>query len=393
MTFNVRNFLRQIPVKTLKSYFESKNAEVPAEWWTHKEPKLAVELAEYLVSGKGEESESILADFVRVQPMASERGRTALLSAAARRSDIVDCFGMLGNDEERALWMLMTHPDLFREGEELRFFDYYSEGSRGRHYKTAPNLTVSRDDADVAALKADICQFHRRRDCSGLSCNIEFAERRRDNTIQVAIYVQGLPNNGMEFVDGKHVRRVSNPSLEAAIVYDPSSGTTTTVARGGKDVHEAIREAFARKLLKIDPKFDLVRKRSFLLDSLKAPQALPPDAALGVRAVRVRRLKLAPPGMNSGILTVEAPAGMPGMSVYDLGNSWFAERSGVYRKFTVVHAMISMHFNAEPDAKKAKTLNIELTRPNSSNLKDLPDADRKIAEAHIEKWKLIEAAQ
>jgi hypothetical protein len=41
----------------------------------------------------------------------------------------------------------------------------------------------------------------------------------------------------------------------------------------------------------------------------------------------------------------------------------------------------------------AKTLNIELTRPNTSNLKDLPYADRKIAEAHIEKWKLIEPAE
>jgi hypothetical protein len=51
-----------------------------------------------------------------------------------------------------------------------------------------------------------------------------------------------------------------------------------------------------------------------------------------------------------------------------------------------------MHFNILPGAKKAKTLNIELTRPNTSNLKDLPEADRKIAEAHIDKWKLIEAA-
>jgi hypothetical protein len=57
-----------------------------------------------------------------------------------------------------------------------------------------------------------------------------------------------------------------------------------------------------------------------------------------------------------------------------------------------VHATISMHFNILPGAKKAKTLNIELTRPNTSNLKDLPEADRKIAEAHIDKWKLIEAA-
>jgi hypothetical protein len=336
MTFGVRKFLREIPVKTLRAYFESKSAPVPTEWWKHKEPKLISKLADYLISGTDQLGAGILAEMVRIHPMASERGRNALINAA---------------------------------------------------------YTVSRDPADVSAFKAAVCQFHRRRDGSGVSSEIEFAERHQDKSIQVAVYVQGLPNNGMEFVNGKHVRRISNPSLEAAVVYDPSNGNTSTVTKGGKEVHEALREAFARKLLKIEPKFDAVRKRRFLLDSLKTPQPLAPDPALGVKAVRVRKLKLAPPAMDSGLLSIEAPAGMLDTSVYDLGNRWFSERAGVYCKFTVVHATIAMHFNIPPGAKKAKTLNIELTRPNTSNLKDLPDADRKIAEAHIEKWKLIEPAE
>jgi len=392
MPFSVRNCFRQISSDTLKVFFESRKAVVPAEWWTHEHSKLIAELADYVVSGIDKTAETILADLVRVHPMASERGRNALLSVAAQRPEVAEQFGVLGNDEERALWMLMTHPTLFREGEELRFFDYYSERRGGRHYKTTPKLAVSRDAADIAAFKAEICQFHRRRDGSGISCDVEFAERRRDETIQVAIYVQGLPDNRMEFVDGNHVRRISNPSLEAAIVYDPSNGNISTVTKGGKNVHEVLREAFARKLLNIEPKFDLVRRRSFVLDSLKVPHALAPDPNVGVQAVRVRRLKLVPPGMNSGILTIDAPAGQPASSVYDLGDRWFAERCGIYRKFTVVHATISMHFSRAPDAKRSKTLNIELTWPNTSNLKDLADADRKIAEAHIEKWKLIEAA-
>jgi hypothetical protein len=223
--------------------------------------------------------------------MATERGRKALLNAASLRSDIVDRFGRLDNDEERALWMLMEHPGLFREGEELRFFDYYSESRRGRHFRTLPDIEVSREPADIAGFMAEVCRFHRGLDGSGISCEVEFAERHQDGSIQVAIYVQGLPNNGMEFVDGKHVRRVSNPSLEEAIVYDQRSGTTSTVAKGGKEVHAMLCEAFARRLLKIDPKFDVVRKRSFRLDTLKSPTALAPDPALGVKAVRVRRLK------------------------------------------------------------------------------------------------------
>jgi hypothetical protein len=288
--------------------------------------------------------------------------------------------------------MLMTHPALFREAEELRFFDYFSEGSRGRHYRTSPGLEVSREAADIEAFKADISQFQRKWDGSGLSCEIEFADRRQEGSIQIAVYLQGLPNNTVEFVEGNFQRRISNPALEAAIVYDPRTGETSTVVRGGQKVHEALREAFARRILKIEPRFDVIAKQGFLLDVLRTPQALAPDPALGVAAVRVRRLKLSGPLTGGGALTVEAPAGAPDRSVYDLGNSWFTERSAIFGKFTVVHAMISMHFATVPGAKRPKTLNIELTKPNGSNLKDLPEGDRAIAEAHIARWNLIEPA-
>jgi hypothetical protein len=132
MTFGVRKFLREIPVKTLRAYFESKSAPVPTEWWKHKEPKLISKLADYLISGTDQIGAGILAEMVRIHPMASERGRNALLNAASHRDEFVEQFGMLANDHERALWALMAHSDIFREGEELCFFDYYSEGSRGR---------------------------------------------------------------------------------------------------------------------------------------------------------------------------------------------------------------------------------------------------------------------
>ena len=67
MTFGVRKFLREIPVKTLKAYFESKSAAVPPEWWKHKELKLVSELADYLISGTGQIGAGILAEMVRIR--------------------------------------------------------------------------------------------------------------------------------------------------------------------------------------------------------------------------------------------------------------------------------------------------------------------------------------
>ncbi|MND05035.1 hypothetical protein D3C83_255980 [compost metagenome] len=60
------------------------------------------------------------------------------------------------------------------------------------------------------------------------------------------------------------------------------------------------------------------------------------------------------------------------------------------RRAEVIHATISMKFYPKPGRTRSKTLNIELTRPNTSNLKSLPEADRKIAEDHVRRWNLIE---
>jgi len=136
-----------------------------------------------------------------------------------------------------------------------------------------------------------------------------------------------------------------------------------------------------------------VEQRRFALDDLRERRELPVEPDFGIESVRVRKLALAPRGSNAGKLTIEAPAGSPDMSVYDLGDRWFAEKARLLRKFAVIQATIAVHLHKLPDRKRARTIHIQLTRPNSSNLKDLSEADRTIAEAHIEKWGLIEAAR
>jgi hypothetical protein len=171
-------------------------------------------------------------------------------------------------------------------------------------------------------------------------------------------------------VNGDFCRTVSHPALEAAIMYESETGHVTTVAKGGKDVHEALRDAFAEHLLKVDPQFERVAPRRFLLDALKTVQVLAPDAGLGVRAVRVRKLKLAPPN-HGGTLVVEAPGANSVVGVYELGDQWFTEQCRLFEKFRVLQATISIHLQPRPNQRKNKTINLELTSPNGSNLKSL----------------------
>jgi hypothetical protein len=389
MAFSIQNVLRQISSDLLKEYFDHRATDVFHGIWKLPKSQHASAVTKRLVEVDDPISQSILADIVRIHPLSSERGRNALLNAASGDEALAEQFGRLGNDYERALWTLMKQARWFEYGEELHFFDYFAEGSRGQHYRTRPNLSVSGEANDAEQFRHYICSYYRRRDGSGVSCHVDFADR--DRGLQLTIFVQGLPNNATEFVNGNFRRTVSHPALEAAIMYEPGTGHVTTVAKGGKGVHEALRDAFAKHLLKVDPQYEPIAARRFRLDALKANPALAADADLGIRAVRVRKLKLAPPNLG-GTLVVEAAGANSAVGVYELGNQWFAEQSRVFEKFQVVQATISMHFQPRANERKSKTINLELTLPNGSNLKSLKDADRKIAEAHIEKWNLIEPA-
>lgn len=390
MAFSIQHVLRQLSPELLKEYLAQKGLDAFQDVWTRPKAQRLTAIIAGLVEMDEPAVQSVLADFVRIHPLATERGRIALLNAASDGA-FAEQFGRLGNDWDRALWTLMTSKEVFQTGEELHFFDHYAEGSLGQHYRTGSDLVVSQDADDVRQFRDEICEFYRHRDGSGISCHVEFTLRTKENAVQITLFVQGLPNNSTEFVDGHFRRTISHPAIEAAIVYESETGTVTTVAKGGKPVHELLREAFADYLLKVDPEYTPVTERRFRLDTLKNNRVLAADPGTGIRSVRIRKLKLMATDFG-GHLTVETRGPDSSSGVYDLGNRWFIEKSGLFDKFQVVRATIALHFQKQPHERRSKTINLELSAPNGSNLKSLKEADRKIAEAHIEKWNLIEPA-
>jgi hypothetical protein len=388
MTFNIQHVLRQLSPELLMAYLNQKGLDAFHDVWKLPKARRLKVITERLIETDESATQSVLADFVRIHPPATERGRNALLNAAADET-FTEQFGRLGNDWDRALWALMKNEPLFQVGEELHFFDHYAEGSFGQHYRTSPNHLVSQDEDDTSRFRDEVCDFYRHRDGSGISCYVEFTRRTKERAVQITLFVQGLPNNSTEFVDGRFRRTISHPAIEAAIVYESETGNVTTVAKGGKPVHEVLREAFAEHLLKADSEYEPVTERRFRLDRLKSNQVLPADPELGIRSVRIRKLKLMAADLG-GHLTVEARGPDSSFGVCDLGNRWFVEKSDVFGKFQVVRATIALHFEKRPHERRSKAINLELSAPNGSNLKSLKEADRKIAEGHIEKWNLIE---
>jgi hypothetical protein len=328
----------------------------------------------------------------RIQNMACEKGRNAILNAAQNREEMAFFFSLMNNDHERAAWVYYTDPHLFRTAEELHYFDHYAGCLYCRSFRGPRGAVVSRNQRDLSAFENALQDFFRRRDGSGRSCAAEVADRYADSSVQVTIYLEALPNEAPEFINGIMQMRMSYPVLEAAVVYNPGDGTTATVARGGRDVHDALREAFAKHLLKAPAVFGPLVPRRFYLQDLLSRRDFATDPAHGIEAVRVRRLKLIPSHPGLGALVLEAPAGQPNVSVYDLAWHSFNIPQVFTAAFAVDEATICFHVRPREGQRRAKTINVILSNPNRSNLKDLADADRILVEHYLKRWHLIEQA-
>ncbi|MCW5718668.1 MAG: hypothetical protein KIS68_12640 [Bauldia sp.] len=390
MAFKLRPNLRLIPAPTLKRYFASHGLEVPeATWATKKVGPLADRLADHVLQASS--VDALLAGLVRAAALASTKGQTALISSAPDRAALTETFAKFENVQERSLWFLMEHPAAFEIAEMRHFLDHHAERQFARHNTAPPGIAVARERSNVGAFEADVAGHFRRTEGSGLSCRAEFVDREEDGSIQLTLHIQGLPASQIEVIGGNYSRRIAHPTIEAAVSYRLADGHLTTIIRGGAPAHEVLCNSFRANILATTAELAPIKARPFALDGLIQRRAFVPEVTAGLEAVRLRALRLVERN-GGGVLTIEAPAGKPDVSVYDLATSWFTEGTRVLKKFYVRGATLTFHFLPPAGKAKGRALNVELGWPNSSNLKQLDPEERRIVEDHIARFGLSQIA-
>jgi hypothetical protein len=390
LPFSFRHFLRQTPSRASKAFFDSRGVEFgDAVDWRAAEHVIARQIAEAMDRMSGEQVAPLISSLERAHALSDESGIRALVNAAEDPGALLAAFDQTENDQERTLRVLVENSKVFERAEDIRYFDYRVEGSYGRRFRVQQDATVSRDPADLDKFQWAVGAYFRSIDGSGRSCVAEVIDRNAEGTVQVTLFVEGLASNAVGFDQGGLYRRPQRPAIQAAIVYCGRTGTIETVARGGKPVHEELRELFAQQLLHIDPRFDAIRPRRFRLDRLADRPTLPTDPADGIEMARVRRLKLLPTSNRPGALVIEAPSDRRDLSAQGLSADWFQDWDPVPRGFDIVQATISIHFRAV-DGRRPRTIHLELTSLGSSNLKRLKQEDRILLEKYLIKWRLIE---
>lgn len=389
LPFSYRQFLRQVPAQTIREFLLSRGVDLdPDINWQAEEALIARQLAEAIDALEDALGAEIIADFECAHLMSDERGYTALLNASPAQTSLAEGLANLENGQERALRVLIDDAELFRAAEEIRYFDYYVERSQGRRFQVKAGLAIDRTDDALQRFGSTMSSWFRKRDGSGQAFFAEVIDRHTSDSVQVTLYVEDLPSNRPEFERRQLKRRASRPAKEAAVVYGSATGCVETVAKGGKPVHEALRDIFAEHLLGVPTGGELILAQEFDLRSLLVNRVLPVNRADGLIKARVRRLKLEPPRRGQGAILIDTPPWADAPSAYDFARTWLGGSNPMNTGFDIAHATISLHFEA-PSGKRGKSLHVELTRPSGHNLKDFRKSDRELVERYLREWQII----
>ena len=149
MPFSFRQFVRQTPSPTLKTFFDSRGIDFGDEVdWSKDDVIIARQVGNALEHLPAEHAAPLISDFERAQTLSDERGYCALINAAPDPAAVLALFESAENNQQRALLLLLQEPDIFSVP---RTYGSSTTGSRGT---TAADFGVVQGHRSVGMRRA-----------------------------------------------------------------------------------------------------------------------------------------------------------------------------------------------------------------------------------------------
>jgi hypothetical protein len=331
-----------------------------------------------------EEHARLTVNAERIDQMATEAGRTALLSVVDEQLLVME----LENDHDRSLWVFLNEPQSFRRAEETRYTDERRHGRMWSGYAGPKHLKP--DGGALQAFQSKALKL-----VGSLGAYCEIYRRTRPNfdkpdseLYQVTLYYDDLPDTYLEFEEERLVRRHRRPVVEASVTYEPATGVIEVVSSGGKFRDELAR-TFADTILAQAIGTDRIALRRFALTRLLRPFDFPFDAADRIESVKVVSLRLQRLNAEARRIILECPRRAPG-SIWDHAKEELKEEDLKTAGYVATQAKLSVKFLPEPGTRRGKTLTVTITVPNGCDLKGRTERERLIGGKYLKCWGLME---
>jgi hypothetical protein len=327
-------------------------------------------------------------DIDRVIAMADEAGQTSLLGVVEDRA----CLEQLANANDRALWLFVHEPVLFRRAEEVRFTDEKRRGRSWDGFIGEPGLALRRDDRSLGAFKAAL----RTRFVSG-NVHVDVFDRLRPMfdgndcaLVQIGIYHEGLPEDQLAFDQGDLVLRAHRPIIDAALTYEPATGVIEAVANDRESREDMVR-FLARDLLGMEFENEKLPLRRYDLSVLVRPFDFPTDPEDGVASVEVKLLRLMPIDSVSERVTVECLRKAE-RTIWEMAKERFGKADPLAGGWVITQAKLVIRFHPKRDARLGCTLPLTISMPHGCNLRERTEEEQLIGEKYFRRWGILSDA-
>jgi hypothetical protein len=394
MGFNLPRFLRHIRPSDLEGYFEQRGIRFPERLnWNGAPAKLLACLLAAIEALTDVQKELVLDDFDQIDQLTDDVGQCALQAFLDGR--LLQQFQSSEGRQARGLLVLLANEDAFDHAVATACAERMRSGRSWSGYQVPESASPSHDPAAVELLETDLQALFKNFDGSGRKLKIDIFERRTfsvgggptPRVSHYAVYVECLPETTLEFERDEPRRRSRRPVIQAAICFEPETGSLDIMSRGGKDMRQEIAHSFATRLLGSDKEPQPVYRRDFNLDRLKRAIPFPTDPADGIKSVTVTELRLSHIGGSFDRLTIETGEKS---DIYAASARWFGDGNPLQRSdWQVTRAKLRIAFHPEAGAKREKVIYVELRAPNGSNLKDQTRRHQLVSKKYLLRWGLV----
>lgn len=386
MPFSPRSYLRKIALAQLRQHLDVRSIQLPVDLdWGAPRP----ELTEHLLQAFAfQETATFDADVERIMAMADDVGQAAIMSVGEfHRADL----DALPGSVARSAWLLLNHRRDFGRAEDVRFTDGHRKSRMWDGFRLPPYLDLVGDQSAIDRFKDEL-----RAEFRSTHVELDIFRRRRKTAqgdeidlIQLTVYREGQVEEQLEFQEGILGHRPYRPVHEAAMTYEPKTGSLEVIVRQSED-----RATFAQlcgEHLLQHPADVRLPLRQFDLSILMKPQKFDTVASDRIESVTVDMLRLMPLDTQAERIVLQT-VGRDRGSVWSMAERHFGANNPLVEGWLPTQARLIIKFHREPGRGRGRTLPVTITMPHGCDLKERTDRERVIADKYLEEWGLLRIA-
>jgi hypothetical protein len=335
----------------------------------------------------------LIYDIETVDRMSNEAGESAINSATLHEH-----LGELPSLHARALWLYLNDPEGFRRAEESAFSDLGRYGKQWTTFAGEKGRDLLNDPAAQEAFKKALRGYF-----ETPNVHLEIFERSRHrftgveieagddvqtnpvNLVQITIYREDRPNLEPGFTNGQFGMISRRPVVEAAITYERDSGRIECVAKD-KGVRSEVVRHFAEAALGCDPQSLPREFPNYDLTVLANRQRFETDAEDQIETVDLAMLRLNPVDGASERVILERSVG-GSRDIWHVAEERL-KPNALSTEYFISQARLVVKFR-ERGSNRRQTLNVMITHPFRSNIKEQRSIERVLIAKYLPRWGLV----